>query len=99
MLCLVGNMDWLDEKKEMTVNRQGGWVGLAADLAEIFDSKFVSKEHSLLSPHFPSRLYLWRRSLAGGEKYLTGQLCMHCWPPQCGPLAQRQGVQAIATMS
>ena len=52
MLCLVDNMDWLDEKKEMTVNRQGGWVGLAADLAEIFDSKFVSKEHFLLS-HSP----------------------------------------------
>ena len=53
MLCLVGNMDWLDEKKEMTVNRQGGRVGLAADLAEIFDSKFVSKERFLLSHSSP----------------------------------------------
>ena len=50
---LVGNMDRLDEKKEMTVNRQGGWVGLAPDLAEIFVSKFVSKEHFLLALSSP----------------------------------------------
>ena len=64
------NTDQLNEKKEMTVNRQGGLgrVGSRSSF-EIFDSKFVSKEHSLLL----------RVSICGvaREKYLTGQLCMH----------------------